>query len=165
MSVKTCRVLQIIAFVLFALAFLGALLAIPFQKTIISIYTSDPAVLSEFNFPWAALLRAFLLLIPALIYPVYAYVTSGYQLIRLIDPLTVIGAIYLILAVFSSLARHGDFDIMEYVARRSLRKGDIKPFSAFKEDKKEQRKDSVNYPFLISLILLLLSGALTVFCY
>ena len=55
MSVKTCRTLQIIAFILFALAFLGTLLAIPFQKAIVSIYTSDPAVLSKFNFPWAAL--------------------------------------------------------------------------------------------------------------
>lgn len=68
MSVKTCRVLQIIAFVLFALAFLCAILAIPFQKFLVSIYTSDPAVLAEFNFPWQALLHSFFLLIPALIY-------------------------------------------------------------------------------------------------
>ena len=73
MSIKTCRVLQIIAFILFALAFLGAILAIPFQKTIISIYTSDPTVLSEFNFPWAALLRSFLLLIPALVYLILVF--------------------------------------------------------------------------------------------
>ena len=68
MSIKTCRVLQIIAFVFFALAFLCAVLAIPFQKFLVSIYTSDPAVLSEFNFPWQALLHSFLLLIPALVY-------------------------------------------------------------------------------------------------
>ena len=73
MSVKTCRTLQIIAFILFALAFLGTLLAIPFQKAIVSIYTSDPAVLSEFNFPWAALLRTFFLLIPALVYLILVF--------------------------------------------------------------------------------------------
>ena len=68
MSVKTCRVLQIVAFVFFALAFLGSVLAIPFQKSLVSIYTSDPEILSQFHFPWQALLRSFLLLIPALIY-------------------------------------------------------------------------------------------------
>ena len=73
MSIKTCRILQIIAFALFAMSFLGALLAIPFQKTIISIYTTDEAVLSEFNFPWAALLRTFFLLIPALVYLILVF--------------------------------------------------------------------------------------------
>ncbi|MBR6978173.1 MAG: hypothetical protein IKH74_07220, partial [Lachnospiraceae bacterium] len=68
MSVKTCRALQIAAFVLLALAFLGSIAAIPFQKSILSLYTSDPEILSRFNFPWAANLSTFLMLIPALIY-------------------------------------------------------------------------------------------------
>ena len=73
MSVKTCRVLQIVAFSLFALALLGTFLAIPFQKAIISIYTSDPEILSQFNFPWGSMLRCFLYLIPALIYLILVF--------------------------------------------------------------------------------------------
>ena len=73
MSIKTCRILQIVAFILFAMSFLGALLSIPFQRTIVSIYTTDEVVLSEFNFPWAVLLRTFFLLIPALVYLILVF--------------------------------------------------------------------------------------------
>ena len=73
MSLKTCRVLHTIAFVLFALAFLLAILAIPFQKGLISLYTSDPDVLSHFNFPWGTLLRCFFWMIPALLYLILVY--------------------------------------------------------------------------------------------
>ena len=73
MSVKTCRALQIAAFVLLALAFLGSIAAIPFQKSILSLYTSDPEILNRFNFPWAANLSTFLMLIPALIYLILVF--------------------------------------------------------------------------------------------
>ena len=99
----------------------------------------------------------------ALIYPAYAYLSSGHMMVKLIDALTVTGLVFLILGVVYSMIRHGDFDIAEYVSRRSLHKGDIKPFKAFKEDKKEERKDSMNYPFFTSLLLLLAAAVLTVF--
>ena len=73
MSIKTCRTLQIISFVLFTLALLSALLAIPFQKPILSIYTSDPEILSRFNFPWGALLKTLLLFTLALIYLILVF--------------------------------------------------------------------------------------------
>jgi len=104
-------------------------------------------------------------LIPALIYPVYAYIASGKQLLKLMDALTVMGIVFFVIGVFYSLIRHGDFDIAEYVAKRSLRKGNVKPFAAFKDDKKEERKDSVNYPFLVCALLLLSSAVLAIFCY
>ena len=84
--------------------------------------------------------RSFLFhLLPALIYPVYAWISAEekLKLLKFIDSLTIMGLIFLIIGVLVSLLRHGDFDIMEYVAKRSLHKGDIKPFKAFKEDKKE----------------------------
>lgn len=104
-------------------------------------------------------------LLPALIYPVYVWITSENKLLKFIDALTIMGFVFLIIGVIYSLVRHGDFDITEYVAKRSLRKGDIKPYDAFKEDKKESRKDRFNYPFCVCLLLFLAAGLLTVFVY
>ena len=113
-------------------------------------------------------LRQFLYyLFPALLHPVYAWISAEekLKLLKFMDALTVMGLVFLIIGVLVSLVRHGDFDIMEYVAKRSLRKGDIKPFKAFKEDKKENRKDSFNYPFCVCLLLFLAAGILAFFVY
>jgi len=98
----------------------------------------------------------------ALIYPVFAYITAEppQKLLKFTDALTIIGFIFLILGVVHSMVHHGDFDISEYVIRRSLRKETLKPFGAFKEDKEEDRKTRPNYPLLTGLVLLLLSAAL-----
>ena len=101
----------------------------------------------------------------ALIYPACAYISSGNSLVKLIDALTVTGLVFLIIGIVFSMIRHGDFDIAEYVSRRAMRKGDVKPFKAFKEDKKEERKDSTNYPFFTALLLLAGAAALTFFFY
>ena len=111
-------------------------------------------------------LRQFLIYAAAaLLYPAYAYLSSGNMMIKLIDALTVTGLVFVILGIVYSMIRHGDFDIAEYVTRRTLNKGDVKPFKAFKEDKKEERKDSMNYPFFTGLLLLLGAAVLTVFVY
>ncbi|MBQ6527736.1 MAG: DUF3899 domain-containing protein [Clostridia bacterium] len=81
------------------------------------------------------------------------------------DALTIMGLVFLILGVIFSLMRHGDFDIAEYVTRRTVQKGDIKPYAAFKEDKQEKRKDSFNYPFFTGIVLLLAAGAMAAFIY
>lgn len=99
----------------------------------------------------------------ALLYPAYAYLSSENKMLKLIDALTVTGLVFVILGVVYSMIRRGDFDIAEYVTRRSLNKGDVKPFKAFKEDKKEERKDSMNYPFFTGLLLLLGAAVLTIF--
>ena len=101
----------------------------------------------------------------ALLYPLYAYLSSGKLLVKLIDALTVTGLVFVILGIVFSMIRHGDFDIAEYVTRRTLNKGNVKPFKAFKEDKKEERKDSMNYPFFTGLLLLLCAALLTIFVY
>ena len=101
----------------------------------------------------------------ALLYPAYAYLSSENKLLKLIDALTVTGLVFVILGVVYAMIRRGDFDIAEYVTRRSLNKGDVKPFKAFKEDKKEERKDSMNYPFFTGLLLLLAAAVLTIFVY
>lgn len=106
-------------------------------------------------------------LLPALIYPVYAWISAEQKLklLKFIDALTIMGFVFLIIGILYSLLRHGDFDITEYVARRSVRKGDFKSYKAFKEDKKESRKDSFNYPFCVCILLFLASGLLTAFVY
>ncbi len=84
-------------------------------------------------------------------------------MLKLIDALTITGLVFLLISVFYTFVRHGDFDISEYVTKRGVRKGDVKPFSAFKEDKKESRKDIVNYPFCVAVLLLLAAGIMTAF--
>lgn len=104
-------------------------------------------------------------LLGALLYPAFAYLSSGRQMIKLIDALTVMGLIFLVIGLVYAMILHGDFDITEYVARRSLRRNDVKPFQAFKDDKKEERKDSANYPFFTGVFLLLMAAGLTIFAY
>ena len=111
-------------------------------------------------------LRDFLFCLGAsLVYPLVVLATAEKKLLKVMDALTVSGLVFLAAGVVYSLIRHGDFDIMEYVSKRSYRKAEMKPFEAFKSDKKEQRKDSMNYPFLVGILLLLLSGALALFAY
>lgn len=111
-------------------------------------------------------LRDFLYhLIPALVYPVYALVSSGRKLVKFIDALTIVGFILLVLGVVLSLIRHGDYDISEFVIRRSVNKGDYKPFRAFKDDKREKRKDSMNYPLFIGILFLAAAALITIFVY
>ena len=104
-------------------------------------------------------------LITALFYPLYAYFSSGRSLLKLMDAMTITGLVFIVLGIIYSMVRRGDFDITEYMTRRSVRKGNVKPFKAFKEDKKEERKDSLNYPFWTGLALLAVSALLTIFVY
>ena len=104
----------------------------------------------------------------ALIYPVYAWITSDGKLLRFIDATTIVGFVFLAFGVVQSLIRHGDFDISEYITRRSassMRNRKMKSFSAFKEDKNEKRKDSVNYPFLTGILMLAAAALLILFVY
>ena len=104
-----------------------------------------------------------LYLLAALIYPVYAYISAEQKMLKFIDALTITGLVFLVIGVIYTFIRHGDFDISEYVTRRSIRKGNFKPFRALKEDKKESRKDTINYHFCIAAILLLAAGIMTAF--
>ena len=97
-----------------------------------------------------------LYLLAALIYPVYAYISAEQKMLKFIDALTITGLVFLLIGVIYTFIRHGDFDISEYVTRRSIRKGNFKPFSAF-------RKDIVNYPFCVAVLLLLAAGIMTAF--
>ncbi len=110
------------------------------------------------NFRFRTFIQYF---IPALIYPVWAYVSSGGKLIRLMDAMTVTGLVFLILGVVFSMVRLGDFDIVGYVARRTVQKGDVKPFRAYLEDKREERKRGMNYPLLTGAVLLAASALLS----
>ena len=56
----------------------------------------------------------------ALIYPVYAWITSEQKMLKCMDAMTIVGLVFLILGVIRSLVRHGDFDISEYVPETGL---------------------------------------------
>ena len=104
----------------------------------------------------------------AMIYPVFALITSGGKTVKLIDATTIVGLVLLIMGVVMNLSRHGDFDIFEYVTRRSassMRHESIKPFSAFREDKEEKRKKGVNYPLITGILMLVLSAVMATLFY
>ena len=101
----------------------------------------------------------------AVLYPIYAWVSSGKSLLKLIDALTITALVFLVVGIVTSMIRHGDFDITEYIARRTVHRGNMKPFKAFKEDKKENRKDSFNYPLCVCVLLFRAAGILTAFVY
>ena len=104
----------------------------------------------------------------ALIYPVFAWITSEAKLLRFMDAMTIVGMVFLLFGAVLFLSRHGDFDIMEYVSRRGLdtvRRRRTANFADFKKDKEEKRKDSCNYPFLTGLVLLAASALLSIFAY
>ena len=107
-------------------------------------------------------LRPFLTyLISASLYPLYAYLSAeSHALLKLIDALTITGLVFLIIGIILSLVYHGDFDITEYVAKRSLSKGNIKSFEAFSSDKKEGTAGKFNYPLFLGLIMIVVSAIL-----
>lgn len=105
-------------------------------------------------------------LLVACMYPIYAYVSAQTNpLLPCLDAMTIEGFVFIVIGVVYNLIRHGDFDILEYVGKRSLNKGDIKPFQAFQEDKQEKREEAFNYPLFTGLILLVVSALLAVFVY
>lgn len=102
----------------------------------------------------------------AMLYPIYAYVSAEHNpLLAFLDSLTIMGFVFLIMGIVNSLFRHGDFDISEYVAKRALEKGNIKPFRAFLDDKAEARGAKCNYPLLTGIALLLISVFIATYLY
>ncbi len=100
------------------------------------------------------------------LYPIYKYVSSANdKLMHFINAATIVGLVMLILGVLYSLMLHGDFDITEYVAKRAMSKKQMKPYKAFKEDKKEEREGRINYPLFVGLILLAAAAILTLLNY
>jgi len=94
----------------------------------------------------------------ALLYPVYAFVTSDGSWVRLADAMTVVGLIFLILGVVWYLVMKGDFDITGYVLRRGMRGTGQKTFADYRREKEEQRREMANYPLLTGIALLLASA-------
>jgi len=68
MSLTCARILHIVAFALFLLAFLVPILAIPFQGQIKSLYTTDPEVLMVTSVPIEAIVNTVIRLLIAGVY-------------------------------------------------------------------------------------------------
>lgn len=99
-----------------------------------------------------------LYLFVACLYPIYSYVSAqSNPLLAFLDSLTIMGFVFVIFGIVNSLISHGDFDISEYVVKRSLEKGNIKPFRAFVQDKNEERQHKFNYPLFTGIFQLILS--------
>lgn len=108
----------------------------------------------------------FLFLFVAFLYPIYKYISSGNdKLLDFINTATIIGMVFLVFGILNILVLHGDFDITEYVAKRAMFRKDVKPYKAFKEDKKEEREGRFNYPLLTGILMIAVAAVLTLLYY
>jgi len=118
------------------------------------------------KFPKLSLRNLLTSVICAFAYPVYAYVSSdSTPLLDFLDALTITGLVFLIIGIILSMVLHGDFDISEYLVRRTIEKEHMKPFEAFKQDKQDARRSRINEPFLTGVIALAVSAVLAFFVY
>ena len=92
-------------------------------------------------------------LIVTLIYPVAKAAISDYnRLLIFTDSLTIIAAVLLIAGIVYSLVLHGDFDISGFVLKRGLERKEKHSFTAYMEDRKQEREDAFNYPLFLSAL-------------
>ena len=66
--------------------------------------------------------------------------------------LTIIAAVLLIAGIVYSLVLHGDFDISGFVLKRGLERKEKQSFTAYMEDRKQEREDAFNYPLFLSAL-------------
>jgi len=85
------------------------------------------------------------------------------SLVAFSDSCFILGLILTLFGVFNSLILHGDFDIASYIAAKTIGKNK-QEYQSFKLEAQEKRKDSVNYPLIIGILMLLISYISALFC-
>lgn len=90
-------------------------------------------------------------------YPIVKTIVSFDKVVAFSDTCLIMCCIFLIIAIFYNMYLKGDFDIVGFMGSRFFPKNKQRQYSAYKELRQEKRKDSTNYPFLVSLTLLILS--------
>ena len=94
----------------------------------------------------------------SLIYPIFKYVsTPSGKIIAFSDACFIISMITMIIGLVTWMFLKGDFDLTAFIMQRKSKYG-YSDYNQYKEHKREERKkDSFNYPLLVSLSLLLIS--------
>lgn len=98
-----------------------------------------------------------------IIYPIIKTIISDNKLIVLSDSLFIMSLIYIVFGVINSLILHGDFDITNYIIRRTSKANSNLTFDKFSKDIKDERKGSFNYPLFIGIFVLIISYIIAIF--
>lgn len=102
-------------------------------------------------------------LIITLFYPISKTAISEYnRLLIFTDSLTIIAALLLIAGVIYALFLQGDFDISTFLLRRGVRR-DHEPrqsFTDYQAEKREESRDSFNYPLFLGFVYLAVTAVL-----
>jgi len=87
------------------------------------------------------------------------------RLLKFTNALTIVGLIMIIFGVIYHLYLKGDFDITQYLAKRSMDAKNTKPFDAYMEDKEDKKKELFNYPLLVGFLFIGISVVITYTCF
>lgn len=80
------------------------------------------------------------------------------------DSCFIVGLLFTIFGIFNSLYLHGDFDITTFIARKSFLKQKNETYSEYKENLKEKREGSFNYPLFNGILLIIIAIITSLFC-
>lgn len=94
----------------------------------------------------------------SLAYPAAKAAISSYNRLQIFsDSMTIIALLLLLVGVFYGMLLHGDFDVTGYLIKRATEKTPTETYEVYKENKKEKRADSFNYPFFLGVLYLIVS--------
>lgn len=96
-------------------------------------------------------------LIIALFYPVAKALSSENKLLVFSDSCLIIALFLFVAGIFNYLVLKGDFDNIRFIGRRMDPNQNTKSYADFKNEVREERKDSFNYPLIVSLLMFFLS--------
>ncbi len=100
----------------------------------------------------------------ACLYPMYRVLSAERnRLLEAINSFTIVGGVFLLLGIIASFILHGDTDVSSYVVKRALFPKKTKPFQSYKQDRKEERERSFNYPLFTGILMIAAAILMTFF--
>ena len=102
-------------------------------------------------------------LLCGLSYPIIKTLISDNKLVVFSDSCLIVGMVFIIVGIVYNFVLKGDLDITAFIAKRSLNRNKNLDFDKYVSDKQKERENSVNYPLLVSLILIIISLVTSLF--
>lgn len=90
-------------------------------------------------------------------YPIVKTALSENKALVFSDSCFIMCLMFLFFAIINAMVLSGDFDIVGFTAKRRFPQYKELSFISYKEEMKTKRKDSFNYPFVVSICLLIIS--------
>ena len=102
--------------------------------------------------------RTMAIAVPAtLLYPVIrAIIADKNKLMFFSDALVIMSLVLILIGIFFSFYKKGDFDITKFLAKRATDKN-AKSFSEYKKDQEAERASVFNYPLFFGIVYLIVS--------